>query len=87
MQLCKHPHTASNPLDAPPPYPARSRLLALGGLSPPWRELGFPPSTSQPTLEHVAGQKRRRSMMRSSQLLRLFCGAAAVEEAGIDYDS
>jgi hypothetical protein len=61
----------------------------LADWSPPWLELGFPPSASQPTLEHVAGQKRRcrRSMMRSSQQLRLYCGVAAVEEADIDYEA
>jgi hypothetical protein len=88
-------------MSSPPSHDVRHRLMLLlhtlrargfwrlADWSPPWRELGFPHSASQPTLEHVAGQKRRRrrSMMRSSQQLRLCCGAAAVEEAGIDYEA
>jgi hypothetical protein len=88
-------------LSPPPNHDVRHRLTLLlhtlrargfwrlADWSPPWRELGFPPSASQPTLEPVAGQKRRRrrSIMRSSQQLRLCCGVAAVEEAGIDFEA
>jgi hypothetical protein len=89
-------------LSPPPNHDVRHRLTLLlhilrtrgfwrlADWSPlDWCELGFPPSASQPTLEPVAGQKRhrRQSMMRSSQPLRLCCGAATVEEAGIDYEA